>query len=345
MNRGLRAAILILVGVCAVILEITFPGTSWTYLVRGGLVAGALVGLGHLAFRAGILGSEADPPLGVRGGTMTLRVGLRPTFFGMARIRLDAFGWRWLGPRIWVGWGPVRAELTLTDLPRGEHTLFPEVWYEDPIGIVSRPVETVEIAVQVRPVTIDVDPGALLARTEVFARGLRRKEDARDPAGARPFSPGDRLARIHWPLTARLGELQVRESWRRDRLTVPVGLDVRRSAYASEEAFEIAVSVAGSLVLSSRRRGVRCSLAAGQEAVFEGDDDARVARVLTRTRLQEGIPAPESSGFLVTGGPGAASMPKGEGLIIAVEAGTEGEALRILSLEDLLRLVQAEYPA
>ena len=78
--------------------------------------------------------------------------------------------------------------------------------------------------------------------------------------GLRAYQVGDDLRRVHWPSTARTGELVVRQlelPWQ-GRATVL--LDVRAAVH-SEDTFEVGVSAAASILLASWRAGALVRLA------------------------------------------------------------------------------------
>jgi uncharacterized protein (DUF58 family) len=63
----------------------------------------------------------------------------------------------------------------------------------------------------------------------------------------RPYEIGDDLRRIHWPSTARSGELMIRQDEAARRATAVLFLDTRDAAYPSEAPFERAVHAAASI--------------------------------------------------------------------------------------------------
>ncbi|HEX2193051.1 MAG TPA: DUF58 domain-containing protein, partial [Acidimicrobiales bacterium] len=90
-----------------------------------------------------------------------------------------------------------------------------------------------------------------------------------DLYGLRPYQVGDDLRRVHWPSTARTGDLMVRQlelPWQ-GRATVL--LDVRRALY-DDATFEAAVSAAASVLEASWRAGalVRLVTTAGADSGF-----------------------------------------------------------------------------
>jgi uncharacterized protein (DUF58 family) len=63
----------------------------------------------------------------------------------------------------------------------------------------------------------------------------------------RAYEIGDDLRRIHWPSTARSGELMIRQDETARRATAVLFLDTRNSAFTSDDPFERAVSAAASI--------------------------------------------------------------------------------------------------
>jgi uncharacterized protein (DUF58 family) len=66
--------------------------------------------------------------------------------------------------------------------------------------------------------------------------------------GAREYNYGDRLSRIHWNATAKTGTLKSKEFERESLPKTIVILDRATSHYANKEQFELAVSIAASLI-------------------------------------------------------------------------------------------------
>jgi uncharacterized protein (DUF58 family) len=90
-----------------------------------------------------------------------------------------------------------------------------------------------------------------------------------DLYGLRPYQVGDDLRRVHWPSTARTGDLMVRQlelPWQ-GRATVLV--DVRAPVH-TDATFEAAVSAAASIVVASWRAGalVRLTTSDGADSGF-----------------------------------------------------------------------------
>lgn len=102
----------------------------------------------------------------------------------------------------------------------------------------------------VRPRTAElVPPGSAEARNldgttaEVVVRGTEAFHQVR------AYVPGDDRRMIHWPATARTGELMVRQHVDTSLPDLTIVLDTRAGSYAGEE-FEVAVEITASLAVA-----------------------------------------------------------------------------------------------
>ncbi|WP_344204059.1 DUF58 domain-containing protein [Aeromicrobium alkaliterrae] len=87
----------------------------------------------------------------------------------------------------------------------------------------------------------------------------------------RPYVPGDDRRYIHWKSTARTGTLMVRQFEETRRSHLLVALSTRLDDYGTDDEFELAVSVAGSL-------GVQCL---GEGQTLSGSTSTRRLRTPT----------------------------------------------------------------
>lgn len=69
----------------------------------------------------------------------------------------------------------------------------------------------------------------------------------------REYAPGDDRRHIHWRSSARTGALMVRQFEQTRQSQVVIGLDTALGSYVTDEEFELAVSVAGSVVIQCLR--------------------------------------------------------------------------------------------
>ncbi|RUS48568.1 DUF58 domain-containing protein [Cohnella sp. AR92] len=104
--------------------------------------------------------------------------------------------------------------------------------------------------------------------------------------GVREYIHGDRMSRIHWNATARTGEWKSKEYEREALPRLVVVLDRRAASYSSNEQFELAVSVAASLLDFAFRKNMPVGLvSAGAERVYYGANHAVVTRMEVTNHL------------------------------------------------------------
>ena len=164
----------------------------------------------------------------------------------------------------------------------------------DPIGLIRREIiwtESQELFIH--PLTIGVP-----STTTGFIRDLEgnptRQISNSDVSfhALREYLPGDERRYIHWKSTARTGVYMVRQFEETRRSHLVIALSLATADYASEEEFELAVSVAGSL-------GVRAIRDARAVSVVVGEQTPDFAKrkvfavsplsTLTRTRLLDDL--------------------------------------------------------
>jgi uncharacterized protein (DUF58 family) len=162
--------------------------------------------------------------------------------------------------------GRVGARYVLRGLPRGRYA-FPDarVVLEDPFGFQRRTLELRATgAVLVFPRIADLDtlfsegrPGAHQGR-----RILLRRPVGYDVHGVREYEQGESLRRVHWPTTARRGQLMVKELEDSPRDEVAVVLDAACGSAGTppDSSFDVQVRAAGSLLRTHLRRGRRAAL-------------------------------------------------------------------------------------
>ena len=212
-------------------------GSTALAVLGAGLVLAALAVSAWTRVVAGGLGVERRPVEGapVEGETLRLEVEVR--------------GRRWLASRlVWhervgvlgehsaVVGRRGRATVALDDVPRGRYPLGPgRLTAGDPLGL-GRVELTVErsAAVTVRPRVPDLR--TLFTDGGTFGEGGRRAVARRpsglEPHGVREYSEGEPLRAVHWPTSARRGELMVRELDDTPRESVALVLDVEAASIA-----------------------------------------------------------------------------------------------------------------
>ena len=245
-------------------------------------VLGAGLALAALAVRAWArlvvgLGVERIPVEGapVEGETLRLEVEVRGRRRLASRLvwreRVDMLGEH----SVVVGRGG-RAVLAVEHVPRGRYVLGPgRLTAADPLGL-GRVEVVVErsSAVTVRPrvpelQTLFTDGGTWGAGGR---RAVSRRPGGLEPHGVREYSEGEPLRAVHWPTSARRGELMVRELDDTPRESVAVVLDVEAASVAGprgDSSLDDAVRAAAGLLKAHalRSRQVLLAIAAPEPVV------------------------------------------------------------------------------
>jgi uncharacterized protein (DUF58 family) len=163
--------------------------------------------------------------------------------------------------------GRLRGSYRIERVPRGRYPVQSvDAVIEDPFGL-----ERVEIqlpageSLLVYPRLVDLD--ALFsdsgARALEGRRLLLRRPTGFDLHSVRDYQQGESLRRVHWPTTAKRGQLMVKELEDAPRDETAVLLDADASAVAGvppDSSFELQVRAAGSLLMAHARRGRRAAL-------------------------------------------------------------------------------------
>ncbi|MBT2499661.1 DUF58 domain-containing protein [Agromyces sp. ISL-38] len=132
----------------------------------------------------------------------------------------------------------------------------------DQLGLLRRTVRwTDPVELFVHPVTARLQPSAagLMRDLEGEITKTITNNDISFHA-LRAYAPGDALRNVHWRTSARTGQLMVRqyEETRRSQLTLVQTTE--RKHYASDEEFELGVSVLASIAVQVIRDGTRLSV-------------------------------------------------------------------------------------
>jgi len=163
--------------------------------------------------------------------------------------------------------GRLRGAYILEAVPRGRYPIeTATAVLEDPFGL-----ERVEIplpggeSVLVYPRLVDLD--ALFsdsgARALEGRRLLLRRPTGFDLHSVRAYEQGESLRRVHWPSTAKRGQLMVKELEDAPRDETAVLLDGDLAAVvgvAADNTFELQVQAAGSILKAHAARGRRAAL-------------------------------------------------------------------------------------
>jgi uncharacterized protein (DUF58 family) len=125
------------------------------------------------------------------------------------------------------------------------------LWCEDPFRLVARRVTVAPAAhVIVFPTPAEVTPeratGAYRGgRPDSSAAGGPNALSGDELNGLRPYAPGDRLTRLHWPSMARSGELVVRDFVEPQAGSLSLLVDLRPSAHSAESVEPTIARAAG----------------------------------------------------------------------------------------------------
>lgn len=129
----------------------------------------------------------------------------------------------------------------------------------DQLGLIRRTVRWADpVELFVHPLTVRLQPSAagLVRDLEGEITKTITNHDISFHA-LRAYEPGDDRRYVHWRTSARTGQLMVRqfEETRRSQLTIVHNTD--RRAYASDEEFELGVSIMASLAVQVLRDGTK----------------------------------------------------------------------------------------
>ena len=123
----------------------------------------------------------------------------------------------------------------------------------DPVGLMRRTREWGEretLYVHPRTASLDRVTTGLLRDLDGVSSDQLAADDVAFHA-LRPYVRGDDRRAVHWRSTARTGTLMVRQYEESRRWHVGIGLSTAAGDYATEDEFETAVSVAGSLGITA----------------------------------------------------------------------------------------------
>lgn len=278
-------------------------GAGWDVVVLCGLlavlVAGTLLPVPALARvrvaasapRDATVGRPLAVTLTLRGRARSLRV----------RVRTPD------GPWLWAD-APTTGETVIVPDRRGVlRTLRVELRAASPLGVVTwrrrfsvRLPAEVEIGPRPEPTPFHATPGRALTPREDARAGAEGEDLVR---GVREYVDGDPIRRLHWPASAHVGALMVRELEGPRRPHVIVVVDLQGPDP------EPVASVAAGLANDALRHGALVELATAES------EGPRLAVVTTPTevgrRLARAIAAPPAAGPFTSGaqvqrvGPGA----------------------------------------
>ena len=187
-------------------------------------------------------------------------------------------------------WDGHSGSLAYTVFPtiRGVHKLGPtHLQLSDPLGLFSFNTELAEatqVVVHPSPLPIRIGLSGGEGRIGVREReGKSQRGEGMEFHGVRAYHPGDSLRRVHWPTSARTGNLAVVEFERAFEQDLVVGLDLRQGSHAGqgrESTLEYAIKIAATLVdrTLAREGGVLLVSQAGAIKVDVRERDPEAAR-------------------------------------------------------------------
>jgi uncharacterized protein (DUF58 family) len=174
-----------------------------------------------------------------------------------------------LGPGIEVS-GPLerhaggRWSLPLRAMRHGVFSIVPPALVRtDLFGLCrSRVVVTSTSRILVRPAEVPLARTALSGFMRAVSPGRGPSGDGDEFDTVRRYEPGDDIRRIHWPNSARSGEVLVRRHVDSPVRELVVLQDTAVSSYEDAEYFERAIDFSASLVHSAGERGIGVRLVA-----------------------------------------------------------------------------------
>jgi uncharacterized protein (DUF58 family) len=219
---------------------------------------------------------------------------------------------------------------------RGLLTLNPlAIWCEDPLRLVAAKVASSPVA----HVLVCPQPGPAATNGAKSAGGHgTRPPDASEYAEAvgmqggyefrmlRPYLPGDRMTRLHWPAFARSGDLVVRDFVEPVSGSLSLLVDLRPSAHQGSSIDAVVARAAG-VGLAALRNGevVELCTSAGERAQVVPGADCQM-NLLRLLAVLGPVSAPMSaalrwSGFAGEAVWGPASVEGSEVVLVTTEAG------------------------
>jgi uncharacterized protein (DUF58 family) len=219
--------------------------------------------------------------------------------------------------------------------PRGVYRVGPSrAATSDPLGMAELPAPAGPVDQLIVYPTVEKLTGFPMVRGQDPSMAASRPEHAQrggeDFYTLREYQRGDDLRRVHWPSSAKMDQLMIRQletPWQSRALVL---LDVRPGVYESDEAFETAVSGAASVVTHLVESGFEADLWSGDPKAI---DATYYGAAMERLALVEPNPAVDLEAVAMR------IRQKGGGGALAIVTGTADRAL--VSVQQLLA---REYP-
>jgi uncharacterized protein (DUF58 family) len=157
----------------------------------------------------------------------------------------------------------------------------------DPVGLFRRDIGWSEVTqIFVHPKVVQLEPlGTGLLRDLEGTTSTNVSMSDLAFHALREYSPGDDLRHVHWRSSARHGKLLVRQFLDTRRSHLSVVVDCRRESWRSEQDYETAIAVAGSLLVRALLDEYDASFASGRAEASKVGGKA-VLDVCARARPQ-----------------------------------------------------------
>ena len=303
-----RGRVVLLLGIFCWIVAIVF-GSRAIYPVAAGLVLAVPLAVAwvRVAVRRPELRRRWRHANLVEGQDVTVELVLTrdstaPLPSAVARERIGRLGEREVELRGRAR-GVSAGRYRLREVPRGRHRFEPvHLSIADPFGLAEMGLAVEEEqALVVYPRLVDLerpffDGGA---GPNDGRRLLLRRPVGFELHSVREYQQGESLRRVHWPSTARRGQLMVKELEDSPRDEVAVLLDGDAAAVAGsppDSSFDAAVRAAGSILRAQVRSGRRCVLVLNsssretQSVTSEGPEwDRALELVVVTSRIEPGL--------------------------------------------------------
>jgi uncharacterized protein (DUF58 family) len=309
-----------------------------------GLLVAALVARGWVSLASGPIDvrTTLSPDPATEGDEVTLRIdasrGSRlPLGSAVVVGTLDGIG-RY-ECRLRSNGDRLTGDLELGALPRGRFEgADATIELRDPLGLEvrSRPLG-VHVSALVQPRLVELrslfdDRGLLPGESRRF---LTRRPSGFDLHSVREYEQGESLRRVHWPTTARRGQLMVKELEDSPRESLVVVLDcdpAGDAGTAPESSFDAAVRAAGSIMRVHVLRGRRCALVTTSQtdrATPAASLEGEFATVLGTLAAVRADASNDLAGFLERAPRAVAQAPE---IVVVTATASPSAARRVLDL-------------
>ncbi|MFL5886143.1 MAG: DUF58 domain-containing protein [Thermoleophilaceae bacterium] len=300
MSRALAAVVLgVALDLCAAAFDspsLYVPGVALVLLGGGAAVWVALAAQG-----AGV-DRELGPPTVEEDRTYPLRLEVRLPLFALAGELVEPLIGRSLPLRSFQR-RPIRLEVRFGR--RGKRLLAPaRLVVRDPLGLAERTRESepAEVLVLPRIEEVVTEGGGAGRRGSRDGASLTAEVAEIELDSLRPYRPGAPASRIHWPTSARTGEMMERHLVSDADSRPLVVLDPR--AAATEDALDAAVRAAASLCVHLAKQRGASLLLPGERRASDIDKELRAWPALhARLALIGADSQPPAAGRLERTGP------------------------------------------